>query len=41
VEIARTTGSVVKVVKMFTYCQPTEDLCRPTERPKAPASPGA
>jgi osmotically-inducible protein OsmY len=40
VDIARITGGVVKVVKMFTYCQPTEDLCRPTERPKAPASPG-
>jgi osmotically-inducible protein OsmY len=29
VEIARTTGGVIKVVKMFTYCQPTDELCRP------------
>ncbi|HEX6267742.1 MAG TPA: BON domain-containing protein [Burkholderiales bacterium] len=41
VEIARTTGGVIKVVKMFSYCQPTEELCRPTERPSVPASPGA
>lgn len=37
VEIARTTGGVIKVVKMFTYCQPTEELCRPVERPAAGA----
>lgn len=30
VEIARTTGGVIKVVKMFTYCQPTDELCRPS-----------
>ena len=41
VEIARTTGGVIKVVKMFGYCQPTDELCRPTERPAAPANPGA
>lgn len=41
VEIARTTGGVIKVVKMFSYCQPTDELCRPTERPAAPANPGA
>ena len=42
VEIARTTGGVVKVVKMFSYCQPTDALCRPGERPTAPpAAPGA
>ena len=41
VEIARTTGGVIKVVKMFTYCQPTEELCRPGERPTVPANPGA
>jgi osmotically-inducible protein OsmY len=29
VDIARTTGGVIKVVKMFTYCQPTDELCRP------------
>jgi osmotically-inducible protein OsmY len=41
VEIARTTGGVIKVVKMFSYCQPTDELCRPSERSAAPASPGA
>ena len=41
VEIARTTGGVIKVVKMFSYCQPTEELCRPTPRPTAPANQGA
>jgi osmotically-inducible protein OsmY len=39
VEIARTTGGVIKVVKMFTYCQPTEELCRPPQRPSV--GPGA
>ncbi len=29
VEIARTTGGVRKVVKIFEYCQPTDSLCRP------------
>jgi osmotically-inducible protein OsmY len=41
VEIARTTGGVIKVVKVFTYCQPTEELCRPAPRPSAPAQPAA
>jgi osmotically-inducible protein OsmY len=41
VEIARTTGGVIKVVKMFSYCQPTDELCRPGERPSAPANTGA
>jgi len=27
-EIARTTGGVRKVVKVFEYCKPTEDPCR-------------
>ena len=35
VEIARTTGGVLKVVKIFEYCQPTDDICRPAEKPKA------
>lgn len=35
VEIARTTGGVVKVVKMFTYCQPTDELCTPYKRTPA------
>lgn len=29
VEIARTTGGVHKVVKLFEYCKPTDELCRP------------
>lgn len=29
VEIARTTAGVRKVVKMFEYCQPTDEVCRP------------
>ena len=36
VEIARTTGGVRKVVKMFEYCKPTDEVCRP---PKPPAPP--
>jgi len=28
-EIARTTGGVRKVVKVFEYCKPTDDACRP------------
>lgn len=35
VEIARTTDGVRKVVKIFEYCQPSDETCRP--RPKAPA----
>lgn len=35
VEIARTTDGVRKVVKIFEYCQPSDEACRP--RPKAPA----
>jgi osmotically-inducible protein OsmY len=37
VEIARTTGSVRKVVKIFDYCSPSDDPCRP--RSKQPAEP--
>jgi osmotically-inducible protein OsmY len=29
VEIARTTAGVRKVVKMFEYCKPDQDVCRP------------
>ncbi len=29
VEIARTTGGVRKVVKMFEYCKPTDAICAP------------
>ena len=38
VEIARTTGGVRKVVKMFEYCKPTDQLCRPRP-PAKPAEP--
>lgn len=38
VEIARTTGGVRKVVKIFEYCQPTEEICRPRQAPKAEGS---
>jgi osmotically-inducible protein OsmY len=31
VEIARTTAGVRKVVKMFEYCQPTDEVCRPRQ----------
>lgn len=37
VEIARTTGGVHKVVKLFEYCQATEESCRPRNPPKPPA----
>lgn len=37
VEIARTTGGVRKVVKIFDYCSPNDDPCRP--RSKQPAEP--
>ena len=39
VEIARTTGGVRKVVKMFEYCKPTDEICRPPQ-PQPPAKPG-
>lgn len=29
VDIARNTGGVRKVVKVFEYCKPTDELCRP------------
>ncbi len=29
VEVARTTAGVRKVVKMFEYCKPTDEVCRP------------
>ncbi len=35
VEIARTTGGVRKVVKIFEYCRGSDESCRP--RPKQPA----
>lgn len=36
VEIARTTSGVRKVVKIFEYCRPNEDVCRP--HAKTPAA---
>jgi osmotically-inducible protein OsmY len=35
VEIARTTGGVRKVVKIFDYCSPSDDPCRPRSRQQA------
>ena len=35
VEIARTTGGVRKVVKIFEYCKPTDDICRPHQKAAA------
>ena len=37
VEIARTTGGVRKVVKIFEFCRETDEVCRPSE----PAKPAA
>ena len=34
-EIARTTGGVRKVVKVFEYCKPTDPACAPRDKPKA------
>ena len=34
-EVARTTSGVRKVVKVFEYCRPTDDACRPREQPKS------
>jgi len=43
VEIARTTGGVKKVVKLFSSCKPTDEACRPRgtakgDEPKAKAA---
>jgi hypothetical protein len=35
VEIARNTGGVRKVVKVFEYCKAEDELCRPATRRKA------
>ena len=35
VEIARTTGGVRKVVKVFEYCKATDPACAPKSKPKA------
>jgi osmotically-inducible protein OsmY len=36
VEIARTTGGVRKVVKMFESCKPSDEICRITPPPPPP-----
>lgn len=36
-ELARTTGGVRKVVKVFEYCAPSDEVCRPAEPPKSAA----
>ena len=36
VEIARTTGGVRKVVKVFEYCAPGDQACRPSREPPKP-----
>ena len=36
VEIARTTGGVRKVVKMFEYCKLSDEICRPAAPPPPP-----
>ena len=36
-EIARTTGGVRKVVRLFEFCRPTDEACRPPEPPKGDA----
>ena len=33
-ELARTTAGVRKVVKVFEYCRPGDDACRPRQAPK-------
>jgi osmotically-inducible protein OsmY len=38
VEIARTTGGVIKVVKLFDYCTPADEACRPRTPPQKPAT---
>jgi osmotically-inducible protein OsmY len=35
VEVARTTGGVRKVVRMFDYCKPTDAACAPRDKAKA------
>jgi osmotically-inducible protein OsmY len=38
VEVARTTGGVRKVVKLFEYCKETDEQCRPPPAPEKPKS---
>jgi osmotically-inducible protein OsmY len=41
VEIARTTGGVAKVVKVFEYCGPADEVCRPRPTVEGGAKPKA
>lgn len=36
VEVARTTGGVRKVVKVFEYCKPTDPACAPSAKKEEP-----
>ena len=38
VEVARTTGGVRKVVKLFEYCKESDEQCRPPPAPEKPKS---
>ena len=40
-ELARTTSGVRKVVKVFDYCKPTDELCKPPPPPPPAKSPRA
>jgi len=40
VEVARTTGGVRKVVKVFDYCKPTDAVCSRGAKPEAPKKSG-
>jgi len=40
-EVARTTGGVRKVVKVFDYCKPTEEICARGGRPEEPKKAGS
>jgi hypothetical protein len=39
-ELARTTGGVRKVVKVFDYCKSTDELCKPPQ-PSQPVKPAS
>jgi osmotically-inducible protein OsmY len=41
VDVARTTGGVLKVVKIFEYCRPGDGMCRTRAEPQAEKQPGA
>ena len=41
VEVARTTGGVRKVVKVFEYCKPTDAICARSAKPEEPKKSGS